>query len=51
MEIRKCLAHVDWNDKIKHNKATESWNILKSELVSVINRYIHLNKNEGNGPR
>ena len=30
-EIRKSLAHIDWNDKIKNNTATECWNILKEE--------------------
>ncbi len=28
-EIRKSLAHIDWNDKLKIKTATECWNILK----------------------
>ena len=31
-EIRKSLAHIDWNDKMKNKKkATECWNILRGE--------------------
>ena len=26
-EIRKRLAHIDWNDKMKNKTATECWNI------------------------
>ena len=36
--MRIFFAHIDWNDKMKNKTATESWNILKSELNSVINR-------------
>ena len=28
-ELRKSLAHIDWNDKLKIKTATECWNILK----------------------
>ena len=38
--MRTILAHIEWNDKMKNKTATESWNILKSELDSVINRYV-----------
>ena len=27
-DIRKSLALIDWNDKMKNNTATECWNIL-----------------------
>ncbi len=37
--MRTFLAHIDWNDKMKNKTGTESWNILKSELDSVVNRY------------
>ena len=37
--MRTILAHKDWNDKLKNKTATESWNILKCELDSVINIY------------
>ena len=39
-EMRTILEHIDWNDKMKNKTGAESWNILKSELDSVINRYI-----------
>ena len=31
-EIRKRLAHIDWNDKMKNKTATECWNILRGEI-------------------
>ncbi len=46
-EIRTILDHIDWNDKIRR---IESWNILKSELDGVINRYVPV-KSKGNDPR
>ena len=41
-EMRTILehTHVDWNDKMKNKTGAESWNILKSELDSVINIYV-----------
>ena len=33
-EIRKSLALIDWNDKMKNKTATECWNILRGELDS-----------------
>ena len=39
-EMRTSLAHIDWNDNMKNKTGTESWNILKSELDGVINRYV-----------
>ena len=35
------LAHIDWNDKMKNKTGAESWNILKSELDSVISTGIY----------
>ena len=35
-EMRTTLEHIDWNDKMKNMTGAESWNILKSELDSVI---------------
>ena len=35
-EIRKSLAHIDWNDKMKNKTATECWTILRNELDSAI---------------
>ena len=34
------MAHIDWNDKMKNKTATESWNVLKSELDCVITIYV-----------
>ena len=41
-EMRTTLEHihVDWNDNMENMTGAESWNILKSELVRVINRYV-----------
>ena len=30
------MAHIDWKNKMKNKTATESWNILKIELESVM---------------
>ena len=35
-KIRKSLALIDWNDKMKNKTATECWNILRGELDSAI---------------
>ena len=43
-EIRKSLAHIDWNDKMKNKTATECWNILKGEIDSVIDSFVPLKK-------
>ena len=43
-EIRKTLAHIDWNDKMKNQTATECLNILRSELDSAIDRYVPVKK-------
>ncbi len=40
------IESIDGNDKIKNKTATESWNILKSEVDGDINRYVPM-KNEG----
>ena len=49
-EIRKSLALIDWNDKMKNKTATECWNILRGELDSAINSYVPMKKH-GNGLR
>ena len=43
-EIRKRLAHTDWNDKMTNKTATECWNILREELDSAIDSYVHMKK-------
>ena len=43
-EIRKSLAHIDWNDKMKNKTATECWNILRREIDSAIDCYVPMKK-------
>ena len=43
-EIRKSLALIYWNDKMKNKTATECWNILRGELDSAIYSYVHMKK-------
>ena len=43
-EIRKSLARIDWNDKMKNNTATECWTILRGELDSAIDSYVPMKK-------
>ena len=43
-EIRKSLALIDWNDKMKNKTATECWNILRGELDSAIDSCVPMKK-------
>ena len=43
-EIRKSLALVDWDDKMKNKTATECWNILRGELDNAIDRHVPMKK-------
>ena len=45
-EIRKSLAHIDWDEKMKNKTATECWDILRGELDTAIDRYVPM-KNQG----
>ena len=40
MEIRKSLAHIDWDEKMKNKTATECWDILRGELDRAIDSYV-----------
>ena len=42
--MNKLFAHIDCNDEMKNMTGTDSWNILKSELDSVINKYVPIKK-------
>ena len=42
--MKTILAHIGWKDKMKNKTGAESLNILKSELDSVINRYVLMKK-------
>ena len=39
-EIRKSLAHIDGNDKMKDKTATKCGNILRGEIDSAIDSYV-----------
>ena len=43
-EIRKRLALIDWNDKMKNKTATECWNMLRGELDSEIDSHVPMKK-------
>ena len=43
-EIRKLLAHIDWNEKMKNKTATECWNLLRGEIDSAIDSYVPMKK-------
>ena len=43
-EIRKSLALIDGNDKMKYKTAAECWNILRGELDSAIDSYVPMKK-------
>ena len=43
-EIRKSLALIDGNDKMKNKTATECWNNLRGELDSAIDSYFPMKK-------
>ena len=44
MEIRKSLAHVDWDEKMKNKTATECWDILRGELDRAVDSYVPTKK-------
>ena len=43
-EIRKHLAHIDWDEKMKNKTATECWDILRGELDTAIDSYVPMKK-------
>ena len=43
-EIRKSLAHIEWNDKMKNKTATSFWNILRGEIYSAIGSFVPMKK-------
>ena len=44
MEIRKSLAHIDWDEKMKNKTATECLDILRGELDRAIDSYVPMKK-------
>ena len=43
-DMRKYLAKVDWNNMLMNKTAIECWNILKYEIESIIDKFVHLKK-------
>ena len=43
-DMRVYLAKIDWNNTLKNKTATECWNILKSEIDCVVDKFIPLEK-------
>ena len=44
MEIRKRLAHIDWDEKMKNKTATECWDFLRGELDRATDSYVPMKK-------
>ena len=40
--MREYLAKIDWNNTLKNKTATECWNILKSEIDCVVDKFVPL---------
>ena len=38
--MREYLAMIDWNNILKNKTATECWNILKSEIDYVVDKFV-----------
>ena len=45
--MREYLAKIDWNNTLKNKTATECWNILKSEIDCVVDKFVPLKKKQG----
>ena len=42
--MRKYLAKLDWNNMLMNKTAIECWNILKYEIVSIIDKFVPFQK-------
>ena len=42
--MREYLAKRDWNNTLENKTATECWNILKSEIDCVVDKFVSLKK-------
>ena len=42
--MREYLAKIDWNNTLKNKTATECWNIFKSEIDCVVEKFVPLKK-------
>ena len=43
-DMREYLAKIDWNNTLKNKTATECWNIFKSEIDCVVDKFVPLKK-------
>ena len=42
--MREYLAKTDWNNTLKNKTATECWNILKSDIDRIVDKFVPLKK-------
>ena len=42
--MREYLSKIYWNNTMKNKTATECWNILKSEIDFVVDKFVPLKK-------
>ena len=43
-DMRKYLAKIDWNNALENKTAKECWNILKSEIDCIVEKFVPLKK-------
>ena len=43
-DMREYLAKIDWNNTLKNKTASECWNIIKSEIECVVDKFVPLKK-------
>ena len=43
-DIRKYLAKLDWNNMLMNKTAIQCWNILKYEIVNIMDKFVPLKK-------
>ena len=43
-DMREYLAKIDWNNTLKNNTTIECWNMLKSEIYCVVDKFVPLKK-------
>ena len=45
-DMREYLTKIDWNKTLRNKTATECWNILKSEIDCVVDKFVPLKTQE-----
>ena len=45
-DMRKYLAKLDWNNVLMDKTAIECWNIVIFEIESIIDKFVHFEKNK-----